>query len=249
MYEGFASMYDALMSDTPYENWAAYIDEVLCGQFREKKREALLVLDLACGTGNITLRLAEMGYDLIGVDASEDMLAEANRKAFDANKKILFIKQDMRELNLYGTIDAAICVCDGLNYILDEKDLLTVFKRVRLFLNPGGIFIFDMNTEYKFKEMFANNIFEDTGEDGEAYEWENFYEPQTKINEYRLTFFSHENGGIEPFEEIHRQRAYSPGDVCDILRAAGFSSVAIHDGYSNEPPKTESAKVVFIALL
>jgi len=244
IYHGFASMYDALMTDTPYQNWAAYIDEVFCERFRGRKRGEILVLDLACGTGNITLRLSEMGYDLIGADISEDMLAEANRKAFETGKKILFLKQDMRELNLYGTIDAAVCVCDGMNYILDEKDLLKVFRRVRLFLNPGGIFIFDMNTEYKFKEMFANNIFEDAGENGESYEWENFYDSQTKINEYRLTFFSHEN---TPFGEVHLQRAYLPVDVYNLLLDAGFSSVSIRDGYTNSAHKTESEKVVYIA--
>ena len=246
-YQGFASMYDALMTGTPYEDWAAYIDKTLLAQFSERKREEILVLDLACGTGNITLRLAEMGYDLIGADASEDMLAEANRKAYDADKRILFLRQDMRELNLYGTVDATVCVCDGLNYILSQDDLLTIFKRVKLFLNPGGIFIFDMNTEYKFKEMFGGQIFEGQGEGGEAYEWENFFDINTGINEYRMTFYSLESGGAEAFEELHRQRAYPHADICNALLDAGFASVSMHDSYSNEPIKAESAKVVFIA--
>ncbi|MCL2225528.1 MAG: class I SAM-dependent methyltransferase [Defluviitaleaceae bacterium] len=244
-YEGFASMYDALMVGTPYENWAEYIDEVLFEHFCGKPRNNFTVLDLACGTGNITLRLAEMGYDLIGADASEDMLAEANRKAYEANKNILFIRQDMRELNLFGTIDATVCVCDGLNYILSESDLLTVFKRVHLFLNPNGIFIFDMNTEYKFKEMFSNNIFEDVGEGGESYEWENAYDPQTKINEYRITFFLRNEDNA--FEEIHKQRAYPTSNISNLLREAGFSSVEIRNGYTHDPPTAQSDKVVYIA--
>jgi len=242
MYKGFASMYDALMADTPYEAWAAYIDGFLREWF--KGEQEISVLDLACGTGNITLRLAALGYDLIGVDASEDMLAEASRKAFDENASILFLSQDMRKLNLYGTVDAAICVCDGMNYILDEKDLLEAFKRVRLFLNAGGVFIFDMNTEYKFKEIFADNVLEGAGENGEAYEWQNSYDEKTKINEYQLTLFSNDK---KYFEEIHRQRAYLPADICNALISAGFISVAMRDGYTNDPPTQQSERIVFLA--
>jgi len=265
-YEGFAEMYDALMADTPYENWAAYIDGALYEWFKDVKRENfasvaeeknqsnnrdnITVLDLACGTGSITLRLAEMGYDMIGVDISEDMLAQAQMKTsqFATNlfKKILFLKQDVRKLDLYGTVDAAVCVCDGLNYILTDEDLLEVFKRVRLFLNPGGIFIFDMNTEYKFNEMFGGQIFEGRGDNGEAYEWENVYDAATRINEYRVTFFSLENDGTVPFEETHRQRAYPPADVCNMLSEAGFATVATRDGYTSQPLHAQSERVVYI---
>jgi ubiquinone/menaquinone biosynthesis C-methylase UbiE len=244
MYKGFAGMYDALMADTPYEQWAEYIDKVFCERLGIKHRD-ILVLDLACGTGNITLLLNQMGYDMIGVDSSVDMLAEASRKAEDA--KILFLHQDIRKLNLYGTVDAAVSVCDGFNYILSEKELLAVFKRVRLFLNKGGIFIFDMNTEYKFKEL--NNLtFEDTGAGGEACEWQSKYNPVTKINEYHVTFFSCGGTKTEPFAELHRQRAYAPQDICNMLLDAGFVSVAMRDGYSDNTIKADSARVVFIAM-
>jgi len=246
MYGGFAQMYDALMTDAPYDIWAAYIDGLLGEWFKGREdSSAPLVLDLACGTGNITLRLAKLGYDLIGVDASEDMLAEAQRKAYEENFQILFLAQDIRELDLYGTVDAAVCVCDGMSYILTEEDLLTVFKRVRLFLNPGGVFIFDMNTEYKFKEILKDSVFEDKGAGGESYIWENHYDPQTKINEYNMTFFNMNEG--QPFSEIHRQRAYPPADVSNMLLEAGFSRVSIRDGYRGEALKTESSRVVFIA--
>ncbi|MCL2216174.1 MAG: class I SAM-dependent methyltransferase [Defluviitaleaceae bacterium] len=240
-------MYDALMSDAPYDIWAAYIDGLLGEWFNERESsDAPLVLDLACGTGNITLRLAKLGYDLIGVDASEDMLAEAQRKSYEQSlaTNILFLAQDMRELDLYGTVDAVVCVCDGMNYILNDRDLAEVFRRVRLFLNPGGVFIFDMNTEYKFKEVLKDNIFEARAESGEAYVWENRYDPQTNINEYHMTFTMAEG---EAFSELHRQRAYPPANVRDKLLDAGFSAVAIRDGYSGESLKVESSRVVFIA--
>ncbi|MCL1843969.1 MAG: class I SAM-dependent methyltransferase [Defluviitaleaceae bacterium] len=252
MYEGFASMYDALMHDAPYEIWAAYIDGFLSEWFKGKKGYKGIILDIACGTGNITLRLAEMGYDMIGVDSSEEMLAEACRKAHEKNAEILFLAQDMRELNLYGTVDAAVCVCDGLNYILNADELLEIFKKIKLFLNPGGVFIFDMNTEYKF-ENFAKQIFEDTGAGGESYEWQNNYEPSTKINEYNMVFFMYDKNGNrtedEAFTELHRQKAYPLADICNLLLKAGFASVAMRDSYSNNPPKPESTRVVFIAAM
>ena len=117
IYKGFARMYDALMADAPYDIWAAYIDGVLKKHLKRANEAQPIVLDLACGTGNMTLRLAKMGYDMIGVDASEDMLAEAQRKAYEEGQSILFLAQDMQKLDLYGTVDAVASVCDGLNYI------------------------------------------------------------------------------------------------------------------------------------
>ncbi|MCL1878489.1 MAG: class I SAM-dependent methyltransferase [Defluviitaleaceae bacterium] len=252
MYKNFARVYDALMTNTPYDEWATYIDKAIFENFKTVSasdarrhcfaREDILVLDLACGTGNIALRLAKAGYDLIGADASEDMLAEAARKAYDENLQILFLTQDMRELNLYGTIDAAVCVCDGISYILNEEDLMRTFERVKLFLNPSGIFIFDMNTESRFEKM-QNKIFEGDG-DGETYEWHNNYDAKTKINECRVVFFS---PGEEPFEETHKQRAYSPETVQKLLAEAGFSSVDFYDGYTKKTLSSAGERAVFIA--
>ncbi|MCL1844839.1 MAG: methyltransferase domain-containing protein [Defluviitaleaceae bacterium] len=242
MYKHFARVYDALMADTPYELWAGYIkkriDDVSDTGTINSAREKTIVLDLACGTGNIAILLAREGFDVIGVDASEDMLAEASRKAFDENLSILFLMQDMRELNLYGTIDAAVCVCDGVSYILTNSDLMRAFERVRLFLNPGGIFIFDMNTEAKFINMHGK-IFED-----EHCEWKNNYDAKTKINEYHVAFFP---PGEEPFEEIHRQRAFSPKTVGKLLAEAGFDSVEMFDGYSEKTLGSDSERAVFVA--
>jgi len=229
------------MTNAPYAEWADYIDDVLTRHLG-KERKNRIVLDIACGTGNITIPLAKMGYDMIGVDISTDMLSQAQAKAPDL--QILFLVQDMRELDLYGTVDAAICVCDGMNYILSEAELEAVFKRVRMFLNPGGIFIFDMNTEYKFKEILGDKSFvANTG--CTSYEWDNYYNPETGINEYRVTFTM---GNNEPFTEVHHQQAYTIDTVRGLLKTAGFSTVDERDGYGNDTPGDECARVVFIAV-
>jgi len=238
IYSGFAYLYDVLMESTPYKDWAAYIDRVL-KQFLQKSNA--IVLDLACGTGSITLPLAQMGYDMIGVDMSIDMLSQAQAKV--TNEKILFLAQDMRKLDLYGTVDAAISTCDGLNYILDETELASVFKRVMMFMNPQGVFIFDMNTEYKFKEVLGNKGFT-VKKDTASYDWDNSYDAKTGINEYRVTF---EHMGGEPFCELHHQRAYPSEMICDFLRNAGFETVRMYDGYSDDSPNEKSVRIVYIA--
>ncbi|MCL2604980.1 MAG: class I SAM-dependent methyltransferase [Defluviitaleaceae bacterium] len=242
-YKGFAAVYDTFMvRDIPYDAWADYICEII-----NNLDKCEIILDLACGTGNMTLRLAERGYDMIGTDASEDMLALAQDKAFEADRRVLWLAQDMRALDLYGTVDAVTCVCDGMNYILESDELKEVFKRVRLFLNPGGVFIFDMNTEYKFKEVLAEGTFGDSFE-GAEYQWDNVYDAKTMINEYRLSFSSlRRDPGLRSFEnEIHRQRAYDIGEISNWLMDAGFSSIRLRDGYTHEPPKADTARVVFI---
>jgi len=239
MYSGFARMYDAFMQDVPYDSWASYINEILEGQ--------KCILDLACGTGSMTLRLAQMGYDMIGVDVSEDMLAEAQRKAFEAKKQkqILFLAQDMRHLDLYGTVDGVICVCDGLNYILSDIDLAQVFKRVRLFLNTSGVFIFDINTEYKFNESLATYSFEAKTQENESYIWQNNFNPKTKINEYKVLF--HPQGWEEPFMEIHHQRAYSISEITKLLKETGFNEIQIKDNYTSNSIHDKTERATFIA--
>jgi len=229
------------MANTPYEDWAAYINTTL--QKHLAAAHAPIVLDLACGTGSITTRLAKMGYDMIGVDASVDMLAEAQQKAYEAKLSILFLAQDMQELDLYGTVDAAVCVCDGLNYLLTEEELLETFRRVKLFLNPGGVFIFDMNTEYKFKYLSSSGGFDGEAETGEAYSCDNTYDPATQINQYSVTFYSNDS---EPFTEVHHQRAYPVWVVKRLLAEAGFGAAAVFSGYTGEPYMEDELRAVFV---
>jgi len=240
-YGGFAYLYDLLMNDIPYSAWADYIGDALKRHLGECPQNHIVV-DVACGTGNITIPLAQMGYDMIGVDISTDMLAQAQAKVKD--EKILFLAQDMRELDLYGTVDAVVCTCDSLNYILDEGELEAIFSRIKMFLNPGGVFIFDMNTEYKYTKLLGNKTFTAKANDI-SYEWNNHFDPYTGINQYHVIFMT---GDGKPFEEIHYQRAYPVDFVCDLLQKAGFRYVDAFDGYTVMPPMDESIRALFLAV-
>ncbi|MCL2187916.1 MAG: class I SAM-dependent methyltransferase [Defluviitaleaceae bacterium] len=238
MYKNFSAVYDLFMTrDIPYDAWAAYIHNLL-GKTDEP------VLDLGCGTGNLTLRLAALGHDMIGVDASEDMLAVAQDKMYETDFRVLWLAQDMRKLDLYGTVSAAVCTCDALNYLLTDEDIQEVFRRVRLFLRAGGVFIFDMNTEYKYKEVMGARTFGGMEADVE-YVWENEYNAAAQINEYRVSFRVGGNDPVE-FDELHKQRAYNFNDVQKWLTKAGFKDVQMRDNYSDTVVKNDTVRVVFI---
>ena len=215
-YTDFAYIYDKLI-DQDYEKWADYIEEI----FKTNDKKPSLVLDLGCGTGNITNILAKRGYDMIGIDISPDMLNVARDKAADGGQDVLYLCQDIREFELYGTVDAIICTLDVLNYITEPEDLKHVFSLVKNYLNPDGIFIFDINTEYKLKNVLGNNTFI-YEENGIFYTWENEYDKN--ISTQYLTFFAeNEDGLYERFDETHVQRAYKTDEIKKMLLENGLS--------------------------
>ncbi|MCL2353770.1 MAG: class I SAM-dependent methyltransferase [Defluviitaleaceae bacterium] len=242
-YTRFAHVYDALI-DAPYEMWANHIERL----WKRFDAKPTLVLDLACGTGNMSAILSTRGYDMIGVDISEDMLGVAKQKS----PHILFLNQDMREFELYGTVDAIICICDSINYILEDEELVDVFKLVKNYLNPNGLFVFDINTLHKYKNVLADNNFSDVDEKS-AYIWENFYDELECINEYQATFFiEDENGKYARHEEVHTQRAYSFEEIEEALKQAGLTYLGkfdepFEDDEDLKPPKKESERVFFVA--
>ena len=183
-YTSFAKVYDTFMDNVPYEEWAEYLAELL----QEYDIEDGLVLDLGCGTGSLTEILATKGYDMIGADGSAEMLEIAMEKKAQSGHDILYLLQDMREFELYGTVRAVVSVCDCVNYITDEKELEQVFRLVNNYLDPEGIFIFDFNTEYKYKEILGEQTIAEDREDC-SFIWDNYYYEDESMNEYELTLF------------------------------------------------------------
>ena len=241
MYDDFASVYDKLMDNVPYDKWGRFIVQIL----KKHGIDNGLVLDLGCGTGRMTRYLADRGYDMTGVDGSPAMLALAKESSPD---NILYLQQDMREFELYGTMRAVICTCDSLNYIIDEKDLLQVFRLVNNYLDPGGLFIFDINTCYKYRELLADNTFAES-RDEVSFIWENTFDEESMINEYDLSIFVREDDGdiYRRFNEVHYQKAYSKEDICRLLEEAGLKLLDIFGEYTEEVPGFDSEKICFVA--
>lgn len=187
-YTSFASVYDTFMDNVPYEKWGAFIYDMLC---RYGVKDGI-VLDLGCGTGTMTEFLAGYGYDMIGVDNSEEMLELAMDKRMKSGHDILYLLQDMRRFELYGTVKAVVSVCDSINYMTDAEDLKEVFRLVNNYLDPAGIFLFDFNTDYKYREVMGDcTIAENRGDC--SFIWDNYYYEEERINEYDLTLFIREN--------------------------------------------------------
>ncbi len=239
-YGNFAYIYDNLI-DQDYEKWADYIEEI----FKINNVKPNLVLDLGCGTGSITNILASRGYDMIGIDMSVDMLNIAREKATEQGLDVLYLCQDIRNFELYGTVDAVICTLDVLNYLTDINHIDKTFKLFKNYLNPNGIFIFDINTEYKLKEILGNNTFYNE-ENGVCYVWENEY--NDKLSNQYLTFFNEtEEGLYERFDEQHIQRAYSVEELKDLLSKNGFENLGIYKNLTFEKPQEKCEKIVFVS--
>ncbi len=249
-YTGFAQVYDAFMDNIPYEEWSKYLIELL----KENSLKDGIVLDLGCGTGNITERLAKAGYDMIGIDNSEDMLSIAMEKAYDEELNILYLLQDMREFELFGTVKGVVSICDSMNYITREEELLKVFKLVNNYLDTNGLFIFDMNTPYKYKYLLADNTIAENREDS-SFIWENYFDEETGINQYDLAVFVREEEQDDKeegeifyrFQETHYQKAYSLETIKGLLSKAGMEFVTAYDAFTKEPPKENSERIYIIA--
>lgn len=242
-YGSFAYVYDIFMDNIPYEEWCEYLHMLL----KQYGVEDGLVLELGCGTGSMTELLAQQGYDMIGVDNSMEMLEIAMEKKVESGHDILYLLQDMREFELYGTVKAVVSVCDSMNYITEEEDLLEVFKLVNNYLDPKGVFIFDLNTIYKYETLLGDNTIAENREES-SFIWENWYDEETQINEYDLTLFiENEDGLYEKYEETHYQRAYEIERVCQLIEEAGMKVEAVYDAFTTEAVHEESERVYIVA--
>lgn len=249
-YTSFAVVYDTFMDNVPYEEWGEYLHGLLL----EYGVEDGLVLDLGCGTGTMTEILASKGYDMTGVDFSEEMLDIAMQKRTKSGHDILYLMQDMREFELYGTVRAIVSVCDSMNYLTEDGDLEQVFRLANNYLDPGGLFIFDMNTEYKYREMLGDQTIAEERENC-SFIWDNYYYEEEKINEYQLSLFvedpvlSEKTGQdiCRKFQEMHYQRAYSLAEVKAALEMAGMEFIAAYDAFTRNPVHQESERMYIIA--
>ena len=209
--------------------------------------ERNLVLDLGCGTGTITELLYEKGYDMIGVDSSEEMLQIALDKKFETRSDILYLCQDMRELDLYSTVGTVVSVCDSLNYLLMDEDVLQTFHLVNNYLFPGGIFIFDFNTIYKYEEVIGDTTIAENREDC-SFIWENFYSCEDHINEYDVTVFERQEDDLyRRFTETHYQRGYTLEEMKTFLEKAGLIFVTALDEKTHKAPTETSERIYVIA--
>lgn len=241
-YTGFAAVYDTFMDDIPYEEWCDY----LTGLLQDFGVSDGLLLDLGCGTGSLTELLAKRGYDMIGVDYSEEMLELAMEKKAESGSDILYLCQDMREFELYGTVRAVVSVCDCMNYITEPEDLVTVFKLVNNYLDPGGVFLFDLNTEYKYETVMGDCTIAEDREDS-SFIWDNQYDEESRINIYDLSIFVKEEGDLyRKYQETHYQRAYSVGEIRAAIEAAGMEFVTVYDAFTKEPPRADSERIYIV---
>ena len=269
-YRDFAGVYDELMDSTPYEEWAARLDRLIKkygvsmanrdGRISLTDRESVpgqenalleseknLVLDLGCGTGILTEMMYAKGYDLIGVDVSEAMLDRAMRRKEETGSDILYLLQDMRELDLFSTVGTVYSVCDSVNYILEEEGLERVFSLVHNYLFPGGVFVFDFNTEYKYREVIGETVIAENREDC-SFIWENYYDEEEQINEYDLTFFVKEqNGMFRKFTETHFQKGYTPEKIGELLQKSGMRVLEMTDADTDGPVTKVSERVCVVA--
>lgn len=243
-YTSFAEVYDTFMDNVPYEEWAEYLAELL----QEYDIEDGLVLDLGCGTGSLTEILATKGYDMIGADGSAEMLEIAMEKKAQSGHDILYLLQDMREFELYGTVRAVVSVCDCVNYITDEKELEQVFRLVNNYLDPEGIFIFDFNTEYKYKEILGEQTIAEDREDC-SFIWDNYYYEDESMNEYELTLFIKEQDSnlYRKYQEMHYQKAYTLDAMRDLVEWSGLEFVTAYDAYTRMEPTETSERICVVA--
>lgn len=270
-YTDFAQVYDEFMDETPYEEWCAFLVGML-GRYGPKevadedsrllddtyvisdgpneqhlRQERNTILDLGCGTGTLTQLLARKGYDMIGVDNAQEMLQIAMEKRDESGLDILYLLQDMREFELYGTVGAVVSVCDSINYLLEEEEVLRTFKLVHTYLYPGGVFIFDFNTVYKYSQIIGDATIAENREDC-SFIWENYYHEAEEINEYDLTIFVRSKEALfQRFQETHYQRGYRLEQMCRLVEQAGLKILETLDADTREAAGQESERVYIVA--
>ena len=268
-YTDFAAVYDTFMDETPYEVWGDFIVELIekYGVSRpalavdksgtaepEENSEAALeqernfIAELGCGTGSFTINMAKRGYDIIGIDMSSDMLDIARKKSVAEGLDIMFLEQDMRELDLYCTAGTILSVCDSINYLLEDEDVIETFKLVNNFLFPKGVFIFDFNTLHKYRDVIGDATIAENREEC-SFIWDNYYHDEEHINEYDLTIFTKcgEGDVFKRSVETHYQRGYTLDEMKTFVEKAGMKFIAAYDVDTHGEPTEDSERIYIVA--
>lgn len=241
-YGKFAWFYDRLTDNVEYDKIAAAVDRYV-ERFGGRKN---ILLDIACGTGSLCERFAKMGYDVIGIDSSEQMLNAALDKKYDSGLPIQYLCQDMTKLDMYGTVDVTVCTLDSINHLTDIEAVMKVFERVSLFAYPDGLFIFDVNTVYKHREVLSNNAFV-YDLDGLFCVWQNEYNAEDSSVDIYLDFFERNGqGGYDRYQESFAEQAYSRELLRQCLNKADFEVLGEYDGYTDAPPAEDSERIVYV---
>ena len=256
-YNVIAGVYNKINSGVDYGKWADFIESLFDKYLNEKPE---LVLDLASGTGRMSLELARRGYDMIGVDASEEMLSIAAGAVFDAiidgilpedGKRPLFLCQSMTSFELYGTVGAIVCCLDSLNYLTKDGEIEKCLSLAHNYLDGGGLFIFDMNTPYKFENIYGENAYVydvDENERGSFCVWQNFYDKKTKLCDFLLTVFCEdEDGKYIREDEEQRERCYSMEEIKNALSNTGFELLGVYSDVGGSPIKDDTHRWYFCA--
>ena len=273
-YTDFANVYDTFMDETPYDVWGDFVVELM-NKFgvtkpatskasandggalkystEENSEQALeeeknLIVELGCGTGSFTLNMAKRGYDIIGIDMSSDMLDIARKKTASEGLDVMYLEQDMRELDLYCTCGTVLSVCDSINYLLEDDDVIGTFKLVNNFLFPNGVFIFDFNTLHKYRDVIGDVTIAENREDC-SFIWDNYYHEEEHINEYDLTIFAKcgEGDVFKRSVETHYQRGYTLEEMKSFVEKSGLKFIACYDADTHEAPTDESERIYIVA--
>lgn len=244
IYDLLAPFYDAINAEIDYKKWADFIEKILN---KECVSRPELVLDLGCGTGKMTLELARRGYDMTGIDYSPEMLDVARSLADEEGHDILWLCQDMREFELYGTVDAAVCCLDCINHLENEEDLDKCFKLVHNYLIPDGIFIFDINAKYKFENIYADNTFS-MEEEGGVCIWENYYDFDSKLCDFYITLFKEcSDGRYERFDEEQSERMYTLNEIKASLERCNLEFISAYGDLDFSEGSDDSERIYIVA--